>query len=175
MVNNSFSIPQTKKFDSGSWHLEVMIILYWGVFWMANGLDKFFNNQNLILFTWFGKDRTGQFAEYFSLISIPEESIGLILQCLGVWEICIFILFMSCGVFIIRQGRQRNFWRFARYGFIMSALTFTAFSAFDIVVGDRFELMEHNIYMGMIVLSWFVFAYRRDKMLTLAQTNAERD
>lgn len=157
-------IPWTKRNDSGPKHLEEVIIVYWLLFWLANGLDKFLNNTNLGPITWWGKDRTEQFTAYFSLMDLPEKWTEVVLLSLGVWEIYIAILFLSCGICIILQGRQLIFWRLARYGFFLSAVTFTSFSVFDILAGDRFELMEHNIYMGMAVLSWFVFAYRRDRM-----------
>ena len=44
-------------------------------------------------------------------------------------------------------------------------MTFTGFSAFDVIAGDRLELLEHGIYLSMIILSWFVIMYRANAKL----------
>ena len=38
-----------------------LIVLWWFLFWALNGMDKFINGQNLVLFRWYGKDRALQF------------------------------------------------------------------------------------------------------------------
>ena len=45
----------------------------------------------------------------------------------------------------------------------MGAFTFIAFSVFDIISGDRAELLEHGIYLGLIILSWLVVLYLSDR------------
>ena len=35
-------------------------MLYWFAFWLGNGLDKFFNRNDMGLFYWYGKERSDQ-------------------------------------------------------------------------------------------------------------------
>lgn len=158
-------IKSLKEIASRSVLLENVIIWYWFLFWLANGVDKFLNGRDLIVFSWYGKDRTEQLGSYFNLINLPEEWIDLILHTIGSWEIVISLFFLSGLIYIAQRGRKQNFWRIGRWGFFLTALTFISFSVFDIIAGDRFELLEHNVYIGMTILSWFIFIYRRDRMI----------
>ena len=150
--------------------LENTIIVYWFLFWLTNGMDKFLNGIDLVHFTWFGHNRISQFSGYFNTINLPEEWVITALHIIGSWEICISVFFLSAGMCAIRQGGKQNLWKISRYGFFLSALTFIVFSVFDVIVGDRFELLEHNVYVGLIILSWFIFAYRRDQRLDSTKT-----
>lgn len=142
--------------------LEDMIVLYWFLFWLTNGADKFFNDYNLLLFTWLGKDRIEQLGGYFNAINLPEEWVIPTLYTIGFWEIFISLFFLAACIFVL-QNRKQNVWKIARYGFFLTALTFIGFSVFDVIVGDRFELLEHNAYIAMVILTWFIFVYRRDR------------
>ncbi|MGB1360777.1 MAG: hypothetical protein ACPG8V_01530 [Alphaproteobacteria bacterium] len=38
-----------------------LVIFHWAMYWLMNGLDKFFNRMDFGIFTWYGKDRSNQF------------------------------------------------------------------------------------------------------------------
>lgn len=145
--------------------IESVIIMYWSVFWLTNGLDKFLNNTNLILFEWFGKDRADQFSGYFTALNIPTELVDQVLLTIGVWELCIAGAFLAAYIYL-EMGRLTKTFVMVRYGFFMTIVIFIIFSGFDVLVGDRFELFEHNAYIAMAILAWFVLIYRRDKGVT---------
>lgn len=143
---------------------EDVIIMYWFVFWLANGMDKFLTGNNLALFTWFGKDRTDQMQNYFGKINISEEWIEPTLHVIGFWEICIATVFLVAGVYLVWQGRGGDLWKIVHCGLGLATLTFMTFVVFDVVVGDRFEMLEHNVYIGMVIMSWFIINYRMDRI-----------
>lgn len=139
---------------------EGVICLYWFLFWLMNGLDKFLHGRDLVLFTWTGKDRTTQFGTYFNGADLPTRWISSALHAIGIWEIAISLFFLAAISFCFRNNAERKFRDTVVLGCLGGSLTFTGFSAFDIVAGDRLELFEHGIYLGLIILSWFVIMYR---------------
>ena len=154
MTNNRFS---------GSVILGQIICFYWFLYWLMNGADKFLHGRDLLLFRWSGKDRISQFGDYFNRVNIPEDWINPVLYTLGFWEIALSLCFLiaslsRCGTL----GEQKR-WGIAMLGLSMGAFTFIAFSVFDIISGDRAELLEHGIYLGLIILSWLVVLYLNDR------------
>ena len=141
--------------------LETVIVLYWFGFWLVNGLDKMFHNTNLGVFHWFGKDRELQVTAYFSSLNMPEDMVAPALHVIGVWEIYLSLVFLCAGVCIILSSRHVQ--PLIRVGFFLAAFTFIGFTVFDVMTGDRFEVLEHGVYFGLVVLSWFVFNYRRSE------------
>lgn len=139
---------------------EGTICLYWFLFWLMNGLDKFLNGRDLVLFTWIGKDRTTQFGTYFNGADLPTRWINPVLHAIGIWEIATSLFFLAAISFCFRKNAERKFQDTVVLGFMGGSLAFTGFSAFDIIAGVRLELFEHGIYLGMIILSWFVIMYR---------------
>lgn len=150
--------------------IEGIVILYWFVFWTSNGLDKFVHGTDLIVFHWYGRNRSEQFGGYFEKADLPEEFVSGVLYSAGVWELLAGLLFLAAGLYYIygggRGARQyhRN-WNAILLGLFMSALTFVTFALFDVIVGDRAELLEHSIYFGLVLLSWIAIVYRRDRAI----------
>ena len=150
--------------------IEGIVILYWFVFWISNGLDKFVNGMNLMVFRWHGRDRSEQFGGYFDKADLPEEFVSGVIYFAGAWELLIGMLFLATGLYYVyggaREARQyhRN-WNAILLGLFMSALTFVAFALFDVIVGDRAELLEHSIFFGLVLLSWIAIVYRRDRAM----------
>ena len=60
----------------------------------------------------------------------------------------------------MQQPRAPRTVYLARVGFLLSAVTLIGFTAFDVIVGDRAEVLEHNIYFALIVLTWYLFGRR---------------
>lgn len=151
----------TRSVSSRPVMFEGVICFYWFLFWLMNGMDKFLNGRDLGLFTWVGKDRTAQFNTYFGGADLPTSWISPVLLAVGTWEIVISLFFLVAIIFCFQKNTERRFQYAAVLGFLGGSLTFTGFSAFDVIAGVRLELFEHGIYLGVIILSWFVIMYSR--------------
>jgi hypothetical protein len=118
---------------------------YWLMFWLMNGLDKFFNESNF-----FGVTRDTKFADYFASIGLSEEIAMLALYGIGVYEVALGALFL---VAFLHRARISvlNF-----VGLELSLALFAFFSLGDILFGDRRELWEHGCYIGLIIVSYLM-------------------
>ena len=130
--------------------------LFWMVFWLFNGLDKFLNRTEFGAVTWFGKDRGWQFGVYLENMGISLDYVSGILTFAGIWEIALSIIFIAALNIMIVAGRheQERSDSVFIFGLFVSMLTFIAFCAFDTIVGDRAELLEHSTYMIVIAVSY---------------------
>lgn len=132
--------------------LGYIAIIYWLVFWLMNGLDKFMHGTSVTafgqpLFTWYGKDRLEQFGRYFDRIDWDPAWIPALLTSCGVIELAASALF-----FVAFLGtRHTEQWLGA--AFATSTLIFMGFSTWDVVVGDRAELLEHGTYIGVVFIT----------------------
>jgi hypothetical protein len=148
--------------------LGYVVYAYWFLFWLLNGMDKFMHGTSVSLgggmaFTWFGKDRSEQFGKYFDRMDLPHDGIAPLLSVCGVVELAVAVLFAVALV-----ARER-FEQWSGAAFAACALMFLGFSVWDVVAGDRAELLEHGTYMGVVfVTAAFVsatqfrpFAYSR--------------
>ena len=126
--------------------LAATVIAYWALFWIMNAADKLLNRTDLGPFTWHGKDRHVQFSTYFADMGLPTGLVGPTLLFAFAWEIVVGILFL---VALARQSALPA-------AFTASAITFTGFSAFDVICGDRAELLEHGTYMALLLVGWMV-------------------
>ena len=132
--------------------LGYIALTYWFVFWLLNGLDKFMHGVSVTilgqpLFTWFGKNRLEQFGKYFDRMEIPHDGIGPLLGTCGVLELGVAALF---GMTLLGT---RNFEHWLGAAFSSCALMFIGFSAWDVVAGDRAELLEHGTYVGVVFMT----------------------
>ncbi|RXJ72721.1 hypothetical protein CS022_13885 [Veronia nyctiphanis] len=132
-----------------------IIIIYWAGFWLLNGLDKFLFRTEMCIFTWYGKDRTEQFSNYFAQSDIPPVWISPLLNTIGIWEVLISVpLCYAAWQYKPRFTLCRDYFNL---GMNLGALTFLAFSMGDIVIGDRAELLEHGTYFILVLISfWYV-------------------
>ena len=140
--------------------ITVGFVLYWMVFWLFNGLDKFLNRSTVGGITWFGKDRNWQFGVYLENLGLPLDYVPAILNFAGLWELLVAIVFLSTlNIMIIAGAREeKSTDQLYIFGLFLSTLTFIAFCAFDVVVGDRAELLEHSTYMVVIAVSFIGMA-----------------
>jgi uncharacterized membrane protein YphA (DoxX/SURF4 family) len=113
------------------------------IFWLLNGLDKFFNYPKF-----FGKTRAGSFVEYFSRLDLPDWLALVVLDGIGWLEIILGISFFI-GLFILRRTRKLTL-----INLEISLLAFLGFSIADIMFGDRKELWEHGTYTILIIISY---------------------
>ncbi len=127
--------------------LGYVALLYWFLFWLMNGLDKFMHGVSVSLggaslFTWSGKDRSEQFTKYFDKLDLPHDGIAPLLGTCGALEIGVALLFGAT----LLAGRSFELW--LGRAFAASASMFVGFSMWDVVAGDRAELLEHGTYLG---------------------------
>ncbi len=138
--------------------LSLGFAIYWAAFWLLNGLDKFFCGKSLFGFVWYGKDRTAQFGGYFERLNLPEGGIQGLLYFAGVVEIAVAVPFLLVVVRMARGGFRicaETLWAM-HFALFLSFLVFIGFVIFDIIVGDRAELLEHSTYLIVIAATFLV-------------------
>ena len=118
----------------------------------STALTKFLYRTDLGLVVWYGTDRTEQFGEYFDRLMIPSRHVDFVLYFAGVWELAIAIPFIAAAALMVALGRSARTERMVAWGLVLSAFTFIAFSALDVVAGDRAELREHGLYLALVFL-----------------------
>ncbi len=138
--------------------LKATAVGYWGVFWSFNGLDKYLNRSDFGLFSWYGKDRTEQFTQYFERLGIPLDAIDPVLYLTGIWELLVAAPFFYVIANVLLNTERRNTQALLTIGYVLTTLTFIGFSAFDVVAGDRAELREHGLYLALAFACFFVSA-----------------
>lgn len=138
--------------------LGFTILGYWAMFWLLNGMDKYLCRTDLGFITWFGNHRNEKFTMYFDRLGMSEAWVSPTLIFAGVWELAITGLCIAAMLAIHNQmnlaARMRRF-HWAIGGTI---ITFMGFCLFDVVVGDRAELLEHSTYIGVAIISYILLA-----------------
>jgi hypothetical protein len=127
---------------------RAIVAIYWMLFWLLNGLDKFFNYEHF-----FGVDRDKQFVAYFASLDLPASLAGVSLYTFGVIEISLGIVFLI----IVTHGAKIS--GLNRFAFKATMVVFIIYSVGDILFGDRGELREHGIYMILTILSFQFFLF----------------
>lgn len=140
--------------------LSWIALAYWFVFWMMNGLDKVLHGVQVKLggvhiFTWFGKDRNEQFGKYFDRMELPPEAITSLLSFCGLCEFAVAALFAGA----LLSVRHFEFWLSS--AFAATGIMFIGFSMWDVVAGDRAELLEHGTYLGVAFVTAAFIAMTR--------------
>ena len=143
-------------------HLRLEYILYafWALFWMLNGLDKFFNGTVVQTANgpkevgWFGVTRDQKFIDYFAKLYLPKWTALGFLYGLAVLEIIVGVLFFTTLLYRKMPAVYR------RLVFKMSMFIFLVFSVGDILFGDRQELWEHGTFMVLTLLTYRMYIGR---------------
>ena len=148
--------PPSRAHALGSRLLVIVFLTYWVIFWTLNGLDKFLHSTDLGIFHWYGKNRENQFGAYFVNMNIPASWVEPTIFLAGVWELLVGILFLATLAGTFLQATDAITIRLSSFGFVMASSTLVFFSAFDIVSGDRRELLEHSLYLMFIFLTWMI-------------------
>ena len=140
-------------------HLRVIaggVVLYWAVFWIMNGMDTFLCGRDVLAFRWHGKDRTDQFGTYLHRIEVDASLVEPILIFAGIWEIALGLGFLATLWSLVRVFPSSAAVSGPPITVSASILALTGFSAFDVVVGDRAEMLEHGTYMMLVLMSWLI-------------------
>ena len=131
-----------------------VIPAFWFLYWLFNTIDKFIGEPTDL---WMGRNRLEQFQNYFSTIGIENEIIPLLFFLfVTAMETVAATILLICLIFWV-MGKREASRKFFYYGTLAAVGIFTFFTLGDQVFGDRFELMEHTIYLSSALLSWFVY------------------
>ena len=153
-----------------------IIITFWGLFWLLNGLDKFYNGSfqpnlepfstNAVLISpdgdnriiyelhpmetvgWFGINRDAKMIGYFNRLGINKQIALACLYFLASVEVIVGLGFISA--LFIREKRNK----IVRLTFKISMAVFFGFSIFDILFGDRMELWEHGTFLILATIHY---------------------
>lgn len=135
-------------------NLTLYISLFWVVFWLFNGIDKFAYHTDIGFMTWYGKDRDWQFLTYLTNMQLPTIWVKFILYFSGAWEILLASIFgLSLWKSLVNKDQTSGIYAIALK---LALLTFIGFCGFDIVAGDRAELLEHSTYVGIVGISHLI-------------------
>ncbi len=137
--------------------LSIALAIYGAVFWVMNGADKFLNGTDLGLFRWSGKNRVEQFATYTELIDAAVDLAAPVLLIVGAVEVGMAFLYGTSALRLVRGDRAEALATLRR-GTTATIVLFTLFSAFDVVVGDRAELLEHGMFIVVFLAIHVVIA-----------------
>lgn len=154
--------------------IEYILYAFWTMFWTLNGLDKFFNGENVESpyldgvtrpSGWFGVNRDTKFIDYFDRLFLPDWLALAFLYAFGVLEVILGIMFM---VIIYRsitdtERQRREPKMLNRLALKCSMLFFFVFCTGDILFGDRLELWEHGTFMILTLLTYQIYLARHSE------------
>jgi hypothetical protein len=164
-----------KKIDRFlDFHLQEVNLIYafWTMFWLLNGLDKFFigvgadasatcsfSDGRSTPCGWFGVDRTMQMQGYFGKLMLPDWLGAITLNFLAVAEIALGVAF---AWMLLRSlmASEKTTHVVHRMAFKGSFLMFFLFSAGDILFGDRRELWEHGTFLILVIITYRIYVDR---------------
>ena len=158
-----------------------VIIIFWGLFWLLNGLDKFFNGSNApnlesfstrsvlvapddrdnILYEvhptepigWFGVNRDAKMIGYFNRLGLGSE-----IALTSLYIIAIVEILLGLGFLYDLLTKERKY-ELIRLLFKISMVIFFCFSIFDILCGDRMELWEHGTFLLLVTIHYIYILF----------------
>jgi hypothetical protein len=120
--------------------LSTLLLAFWSMFWLLNGLDKFFNAPGF-----FGVTRDAAFVEYFGRLNLPPALALTSLYACGISEILLGLCFAAA--LVLGAPVLINLC------FKGSMVIFITFSTADVLFGDRAELWEHGTFLLLVLAS----------------------
>ncbi|MEM0898573.1 MAG: hypothetical protein AAGI92_01320 [Pseudomonadota bacterium] len=121
------------------------IAAYWCMFWLLNALDKIFARVNFGAITWYGNHRVEKLTMYFERLGWGAEWVEVTLMFALAVEAAVAGVLAWAIIAMFKQaaGAIRRF----DSAIAISILVFFGFAVFDVVVGDRAELLEHSLHL----------------------------
>ena len=132
--------------------ITAVVIVFWFFFWVLNGLDKFFARQDVVFVHWWGNHRVEKFTMYFDRLALDPAFVEATLVFAGVVEFAAAAFFAWAAVKLVR-GEPGVAYR-TDLAIAVSIVVFLGFTIFDVIVGDRAELLEHSTYIGVLLVSF---------------------
>ncbi len=136
--------------------IVLAVAVYWCMFWLLNALDKIFARVDLGFITWYGNHRAEKFTMYFDRLGFWPEFVTATLMFAFVVELAVACLFAWAIIELVRgvPGAVRK----VDWAIASAIVVFFGFAVFDVVVGDRAELLEHSTYVGVLLISYLASA-----------------
>ena len=130
------------------------------MFWVLNGLDKFFNGKSMSHDVWgryskgwFGVNRDEKFVHYFERLDLPREMAICSLYGFATLEIILGIAFFTLLFKFTPKVVHRTCFK-------SSVILFIIFMTGDILFGDRMELWEHGTFMILVIITFQLYLDR---------------
>jgi hypothetical protein len=108
---------------------------------------------------WFGTDRDQQMIAYFGKLGLPAIIGQITLYSFAVLELAIGVMF-SWVLMKSLAASEKVSHIIHRVAFKGSMLIFIAFSAGDILFGDRRELWEHGTFFILVIITYGIYVDR---------------
>lgn len=165
-------------------HAPMLLGGFWSLFWLLNGLDKFFNGamepmldkglakgvmldasgeitSTLYAFEvngWFGTNRNAKTISFLGRLGVSEDMALGLLYSIGAVEVVLAVLFMlGLGAWMAKRPIHMAY---SLLAYKASMVLFMAFCFVDILIGERVELWEHCTFLLVILASYIVFLFR---------------
>ncbi len=136
--------------------ITLVIVAYWFFFWILNALDKVLARHDIGFLRWWGNDRIEKFTMYFERLMLDVSGVYPTLLFAGIVEFAVAAVFVLAG-WRLACGRAGAA-RLADLAIALSIVIFLGFAIFDVIVGDRAELLEHSTYVGVLLISYLAIA-----------------
>lgn len=136
--------------------ITLVIVSYWFFFWILNALDKVLARNDIGILRWWGNDRIEKFTLYFDRLMLDVSGVYPTLLFAGLVELGVAAVFLHAGWRLASGGPGAA--RLADRAIAMSIAVFLGFAVFDVIVGDRAELLEHSTYVGVLLISYLAIA-----------------
>lgn len=134
--------------------ISLVSLTFWFLFWALNALDKFCAQQHFGLIRWWGNHRVEKFGMYFERLDISANHVTATLVFAGIVEF-IAAGFFAAALYDLAREKRDPMQRISQ-AIAVSIIIFIGFEIFDVLVGDRAELLEHSTYVGVLFLSYLV-------------------
>lgn len=136
--------------------ITFVVLGFWFLFWLLNGLDKFMPGRSLGFVRWWGNNRLEKFGMYFDRLAVDVSAVWPTLVFAGIVELAAASVF-AVAAWKLFKGQPGSV-RLADQAIALSIAIFAGFAIFDVVVGDRAELLEHSTYIGVLLISFLAMA-----------------
>ncbi len=152
--------------------IRYFILIYWVFFEALTVIDKIIPDVTRF---WVGADFYTLFIKLFASLGLTHPiyaTVALALTALG--ETAVLVLFLLALYNLYRGRAARSEYWFDR-GVALSVLIFSFFSIGDQVFGDRSNLLEHGIFVIILIVSWAIFKYGFQIEERIARLSLSRD
>jgi len=136
--------------------IRYFIVIYWTFFGALSVIDKIIPD---VYPFWVGVDFYTLFVKFFASLGLSDPMFATIaLVGISTLEIVVLVLF-SFSLFNLYKGKENLSEQWFYRGIAFYVLLFSLFSIGDQVFGDRSNLLEHGIFLIMLIVSWVVFKH----------------
>jgi hypothetical protein len=136
--------------------IRYSILIYWLFFEALTVIDKIIPD---VYPYWVGADFYTLFIKLFASLGLTDPIFATItLAGTAFLEIIVLVLF-AFSLFNLYKGKDKSSEQWFYRGIAFSVIAFSLFSIGDQVFGDRTNLLEHGIFLIMLIVSWVIFKY----------------